>query len=253
MALATDPARMAAKEEVGYRSAPWRVAIQQEVGVLLRFVTTLAESRGLQYFAINGTLLGATKFQGMIPWEDDADLGIFLEEVGAWKTALLQVLPSTQYTLTECTYGWVLSGPHKGMLDLIVFGQHSRDGLYRMAYPLANGIPTYWMSLIRIYEFPPRELLPLRKYRYDDLLLWGPAEGQAICLRTYGENVYTVNRRPDGGCGIHPHWPTIARTLNPVSQGCANWLAQHCPRLVEQLAAKRRKKQGVSVSPDIAS
>ena len=67
MALATDPVREAAKQEVGYVSAPWRIAIQQEVEELLHFTTALAETHGLPYFAINGTLLGATKFQGMIP------------------------------------------------------------------------------------------------------------------------------------------------------------------------------------------
>ena len=242
MALATDALRVAAKKEVGYTSAPWRVAIQEEVVEILRLVITTAETKGLRYFAINGTLLGATKFQGMIPWDDDSDLGVLLEDVEAWQSLLTDSLKNTPYTLTSCTYGWIVSGPKKGMLDLIVFAPHPTDGMYRMAYPLTNSKPTFWMSLIRKYEFTQEELFPLRRYLYDQLVLWGPADGRSICQRAYGHNVFEVNKRPDKGLGIHPYWPAIARTLNPLSQGCADFLAKHCPQVLAKLATMRRKK-----------
>ena len=240
MALATDEARVTAKQDVGYVSAPWRVAIQQEVLELLRVVTQAAEREGLTYFAINGTLLGAEKFQGLIPWEDDADLGIVLSEVEQWQRLLVTVTAGTGYRCDPITYGWVLSGPQKGMLDLIVFAPV--EGVYRMAYPLAQGKATFLMSLIRKYEFPVTELLPLKRYPYDGLLLWGPADGRSICHRAYGKDVFIVNKRPDGGHGIHPYWPAIARALNPLSQGCAELLSRF-PGVLERLQRARCAKK----------
>ena len=43
---------------------------------LLRDFIAVCEALGLQYYALGGTLLGAVRHQGFIPWDDDIDVGM---------------------------------------------------------------------------------------------------------------------------------------------------------------------------------
>ena len=43
---------------------------------ILKAVTQVLDRLGLRYWADGGTLLGAARHKGFIPWDDDVDLGI---------------------------------------------------------------------------------------------------------------------------------------------------------------------------------
>ncbi|MBC2890320.1 LicD family protein [Gordonibacter massiliensis (ex Traore et al. 2017)] len=46
-----------------------------ELDILKRF-DAMCKKHGLQYFALYGTVLGAIRHQGFIPWDDDIDIGM---------------------------------------------------------------------------------------------------------------------------------------------------------------------------------
>ena len=46
---------------------------QVELGVL-RHLDQVCRENGLHFFLSNGTLLGAVKYEGFIPWDDDIDV-----------------------------------------------------------------------------------------------------------------------------------------------------------------------------------
>lgn len=50
--------------------------IQEQELLLLKKCIKLCEDNNVEYFALGGTLLGAVRHQGFIPWDDDIDLGI---------------------------------------------------------------------------------------------------------------------------------------------------------------------------------
>ena len=42
----------------------------------LKAFDKFCKEHGLRYFAIGGTLLGAVRHKGFIPWDDDIDVGM---------------------------------------------------------------------------------------------------------------------------------------------------------------------------------
>lgn len=72
-------------------------AAQMEV---LQIVADICKKYGLQYFAAGGTLIGAVRHQGFIPWDDDIDIGLKREDYNK----LIEVLPR------ELPRGIVLGG-----------------------------------------------------------------------------------------------------------------------------------------------
>jgi hypothetical protein len=48
--------------------------------------------RGIPYWAMGGTVLGAVRHQGMVPWDDDIDLSIWSHDLGRAREAIVEDL-----------------------------------------------------------------------------------------------------------------------------------------------------------------
>lgn len=54
--------------------------IQLAENYILRRVKEICDANGLQFFLMGGTLLGAVRHKGFIPWDNDVDIGIMKED-----------------------------------------------------------------------------------------------------------------------------------------------------------------------------
>jgi hypothetical protein len=59
------------------RTSPKKI---DQIYDLMKTFDELCRNHGIHYFVNGGTLLGAVRHQGIIPWDDDADVGIMLED-----------------------------------------------------------------------------------------------------------------------------------------------------------------------------
>lgn len=66
----------------------WAVELE-----LLEQFMDICENHGLRYYAIGGTLLGAVRHKGFIPWDDDIDVGIRVEELDQFEALVREHLP----------------------------------------------------------------------------------------------------------------------------------------------------------------
>ena len=59
----------------------------------LQFINELAKQHDLRYYLIAGSVLGAVRHKGFIPWDDDIDIGIRIEDREKFESVVKQYLP----------------------------------------------------------------------------------------------------------------------------------------------------------------
>jgi len=87
-----------------------------ELEMLAAFVSVCSQLK-LRYYLIHGTLLGAVRHQGFIPWDDDIDVGLFRSDYEVFLKEGQRLLPSELFVQTmetdpECLL-WFAKIRHK--------------------------------------------------------------------------------------------------------------------------------------------
>ena len=91
-------------------SVPFEI-IQKYEFEMLKYIRQICDEHGLRYFLAYGTLLGAVRHQGFIPWDDDMDIHMPREDYLKF-VEIIQKEPHPYYrliareTTPEYTYLW---------------------------------------------------------------------------------------------------------------------------------------------------
>lgn len=67
--------------------------IQVVILDLFKEISSLCEKRNITYYAIGGTCIGAVRHKGFIPWDDDLDIAIPIEQFDYFLTCVKTELP----------------------------------------------------------------------------------------------------------------------------------------------------------------
>ncbi len=209
-------------------------------------VRDILEKYSIPYFLAYGSLLGAVRHHGFIPWDDDFDLYLFDDSYSMAMTVLGKELPEDLFleywdsepkffhawahvkdvhSRTEC-YSFPHDGhyAHQGIsLDLYKIKQipFSRVELYRLEENIAylerrreKGLidpeeyelkmkplleirrdlvlpedhhPVFATVLPMLKSMEIKDLLPLKKYRFEGEVFLGPANADSFLKQMYGD------------------------------------------------------------------
>ncbi len=94
------------------RKKVWAIQLR-----LLNHFKSICSKYGLKYYAVGGTLLGAARHKGYIPWDDDLDVGMPRGDFELFLTIVKQELEDSmviQYETFDSNY----STPHARITDI---------------------------------------------------------------------------------------------------------------------------------------
>ena len=167
---------------------------------LMKDVDEVMTSNGVPYVAESGTLLGAIRHGGLIPWDDDLDIQVFAEN----EQALLDLRPQFNaigIDFAEQGFGYKLQpiGTRTGTFpfcDVFIIRFDDNGYSYNNDKSFAK------------CKFHKSEYLPLKRYKFGDIEIWGPSNGTNFLQRCYGsdwqksKNMYSPHAKRKFGVWI---------------------------------------------------
>ena len=112
--------------------------------ILLEEVKRICQKHDLKYYAIAGTLLGAVRHKGAIPWDDDMDLGLLRPDYDKFIEAAKQELHDSIFLQcfdTDPSYGFPFAKlmlKDTLMVERNAAGNSAQKGIYIDIFPLDN-------------------------------------------------------------------------------------------------------------------
>ena len=118
--------------------------IQEKCLGILKEFDRVCKKAGLQYYLYVGTLLGAVRHQGFIPWDDDVDVAMMRDQYDRLRDACEKYLDKDRFVLQTidtdpyATIGWAkLHDKHTAFID---GGRRkgAMEGIFIDIFPLDN-------------------------------------------------------------------------------------------------------------------
>ena len=79
-------------------------AVQEESLTAMKYFHSLCTENNIHYSVHAGTMLGAVREEGFIPWDDDVDLTMTREEYKKWQKLMKSIQLDEYYTFDDTTY-----------------------------------------------------------------------------------------------------------------------------------------------------
>lgn len=139
--------------------------VQNRLLEMAKVTCSILEENGFHYILALGTLLGAVRHKGFIPWDDDFDLFLFDDEYEAAMTCLKEQLPENMKLHDRSTDPTYYADWAK-VRDL-------KSEVYNEAYPV-DGEHEYrglWLDLYKLKKVKRSELEEHRKREHIEFLV----------------------------------------------------------------------------------
>jgi lipopolysaccharide cholinephosphotransferase len=139
---------------------------KEDIFYFLDYFTKFLEKHNITYWIIGGTTLGAIRHNDIVPWDDDADIGIHEKDLGK----LLSLNDELKNDGFEIIFYWKIHkfrriGKEYPFVD--IFCYKKEDDIYVMN---REDLREVWPKEYYLED----ELFPLKEYKFGHLTLLGP-------------------------------------------------------------------------------
>ena len=119
--------------------------IQDKILSILKEFISICKDNNLTYYALGGTLLGAVRHKGFIPWDDDIDIGMPREDYEKFKKIASNALPENYKFLSDDTSNYKKSfsviRDDSTKIIMNYSNEEQEESLWIDIFPL-DGMPT---------------------------------------------------------------------------------------------------------------
>jgi hypothetical protein len=162
-----------------------RKQIHENLYILLNKCTELFDRHRIEYFVIGGTLLGAVRDKGIIPHDDDLDIGVIagtLEDKSEFWDELKNddILFFEKSSFRVAPRIYLKTEKLNVFMDIFEYDDAAEDDdKYALSCPRQKELwPMDW--------FAQNELYPLQKYGFgENGIVWGPCNPIPYLQRMY--------------------------------------------------------------------
>ena len=176
----------------------------------LAFVRQVGEEFGLRYYLLAGSVLGCVRHQGFVPWDDDIDIGIRVEDLAKFEETVARELPKRlpkEFQLKQC-------GPRNGyprMFSKICYEGRCCIDLWPLVPTYMDGLGAKWVwyfakiitkvhyrklnhkvnRFVKLVNF-------MSLFMTDEMVLWFARRNERLflhCKPTAYINLYSIYQR----------------------------------------------------------
>jgi phosphorylcholine metabolism protein LicD len=157
----------------------------QKLYVIMKNFDEVCRFKNIPYFACAGTILGAIRHKKIIPWDDDLDVTVEVNDMDRLTNEVFPILFDKGFSIIRGTlthnYRLVITGTVYPYMDIFFFrkvGKNlvSKSMYYGLMYPKEKNLP-----LSMIY--------PLKRYKLGAIEINGPNKGIDYLKKIYSPKV----------------------------------------------------------------